>query len=186
MMAAMRAYAHAWAFKHPTGSDFYAALGEALGQDLGWFFEPVFQEVGGSRLAVRSASCRPAHAQRGVTGEGAAKKSVTEAEAPDLAAWTCEVVVQNTGVVHLPVEVELRFADGSAERKRWDGKGNWQRFAIERSSRLVEVRVDPEGKLALDVPVRHAVRLEGDGSAALRAAARASSWAQTIMEIVGP
>jgi hypothetical protein len=186
MMSAMRAYARAWAFKHPTGSDFYAAMAEALGQDLGWFFEPVFQEVGGSRLAVRSASCRTAHVQRGVTGEGAATKLVSEADAPDLAAWVCEVVVQNVGVVHLPVEVELRFADGSSEREHWDGKGHWQRFVIERSSRLLEVRIDPEGTLALDVPVRHAVRLVGDGSAALRAAARVSSWAQTIMELVGP
>jgi hypothetical protein len=186
MMEAMRAYARAWAFKHPTGSDFYAALADGLGQDLGWFFGPVFQEVGGSRLAVRSASCRPAHNVRGITGDGAAKKLVTEAEAPDLGAWVCEVVVQNTGVVHLPVDVELRFADGSAERQRWDGKGNWERFVIERSTRIVEVRLDPDGKLALDMPVRHAVRLEGDGSAALRAGARASSWAQTLMQVVGP
>jgi hypothetical protein len=186
MMAAMRGYARAWAFKHPTGSDFYAALAEALGQDLGWFFEPVFHEVGGSRLVVRSASCRPAHAQRGVASDGATARVVTDAEAPDLGAWTCEVVVQNTGVVHVPVDVELRFADGSAERERWDGKGNWQRFVIGRSSQLVEVRVDPDGKLALDVPVRHAVRIEGDGAAALRAAARVSSWAQAIMGVVGP
>jgi hypothetical protein len=185
MMAAMRAYTQAWAFKHPTGRDLFAALEQALGQDLGWFFQPVFEQVGGSHLVLRSASCEPAHPPRGII-DGSARHS--DGDAGDSSAWSCEVVVQNTGVVHVPVDIELRFADGTSERRRWDdrGRGDWERLTIERSTRLVEVRLDPEGKLQLDVPVEHAVRLEGDGSASLRAAARVSSWAQTIMQLVGP
>jgi hypothetical protein len=187
-LAAMKAYAHQWAFKHPTGRDFYAAIESGVGQDLAWFFAPVFQQVGGMKLAVRSAACEPRHQPRGVFGDGNAKKTTTEAEAPDTGAWLCDIVVQNTGVVHVPVDVELRFADGSTERVRWDdrGAGAWYRFHIERSAKLVGVRLDPDGKLALDAPIAHNYRLDSDGAASLRAGARMALWTQTLMQLVGP
>src|SRR5262249_37845109 len=65
-LAAMKAYARAWEFKHPTGRDLYSSLESSLGEDLTWFFAPVFQSVGGLKLAVRSAACRAAHPPRGV------------------------------------------------------------------------------------------------------------------------
>lgn len=188
LMAAMKAYTKELAFKHPTGRDFYATLERELGQDLSWFFGPVFQQVGGNKLSVRTAECHEAHKQRGVTGDGPARKTVGETEAPDTGAFVCDVVVQNPGIIHLPVEIELRFEDGSTQRLQWDDRGgsNWQRFTVERSSRLVEVRIDPERKLLLENPTTNYYRIDGDGSASLRAAARIASWAQTLMQIVGP
>jgi hypothetical protein len=187
-MAAMKSYARTWAFKHPTGRDLYASLEASLGQDLSWYFAPVFQEIGGMALAVRSTSCRLAHEPRGVFGDGATKKVRTESEAPDTGAWVCEVVVTNTGAVHVPVDIDLRFADGSSQREHWDdrGHGAWERFVVEHSTKLVEVQLDPEGKLALDSPLAHRYRVEGDGSASLRAASRMASWTQTLLQVVGP
>jgi hypothetical protein len=187
-MAAMKAYAKELAFKHPTGRDLYATLERELGQDLGWFFGPVFHEVGGNKLSVRSADCHEAHKERGVIGDGGSRKIVTETEAPDTGTFECDVVVQNTGIIHLPVEIELKFEDGSTQQVLWDDRGgsHWQRYTIERSSRLVEVHIDPDHKLALEDPTTNFVRLDGDGSASLRAAARIASWAQALMQIVGP
>jgi peptidase M1-like protein len=186
--AAMKTYARTFAFRHPTGRDLFGTLGTALGQDLTWFFGPVFHEVGGLELSLRHAGCRPKHLSRGVFGDGSARKTVTELEAPDSVTWTCEVIVQNTGPLHVPVDLELRFADGSSQHLRWDdrGLGHWERFTLERSSRLVEVWLDPENKIALDNPTTHHHRLEGDGAAALRAGAWFGSFAQTFMQIVGP
>jgi hypothetical protein len=186
--AAMKTYAKTFAFRHPTGRDLFNTLSTELGQDLTWFFGPVFHEVGGIELSLRHADCKPAHGPRGVFGDGSARKTVTELEAPDLTTWTCNVVVQNTGRVHVPVDIELKFADGSSQHLRWDdrGTGNWERFAIERSSRLVDVWLDPENKIALDNPTRHHYRIDGDGAAALRAGAWFGSFAQTLMQIVGP
>jgi hypothetical protein len=189
MMAAMKDYAHAWAFRHPTGRDLAAVLAKELGEDASWFIGPALHDVGGLQLSLRSASCRSAHEPRGVFGDNAkTKKTVTETDKPDLGSFVCEVVVQNTGPIHVPVDIELRFADGSGERRRWDDRdgATWQRFVIERSSRLVEVKLDPDGKLALDSPVLHDWRLEGEGGASLRAGARVASWAQTLMEVIGP
>jgi hypothetical protein len=188
MMAAMKVYAREFAFRHPTGQDLHAVLRKELGDDVEWFFGPALHDVGGLRLSIRSSSCRPAHPPRGVFGEGATRKTYGEAEAPDAGAWVCEVIVQSTGAIHLPIDIELRFADGSAERRQWDNRdgATWKKLVIERSSRLIEVRLDPDGKIALDSPVTHAYRLDGDSGPSLRAAARVASWAQTLMQLVGP
>jgi peptidase M1-like protein len=187
-LAAMKTYAKTYAFHHPTGRDLFATLSTELGQDLTWYFGPVFHDVGKVELALRSASCRRAHAPRGVFGDGTARKTVTETEAPTTGNWSCEVVVQNTGTMHVPVDIELKFADGSTKQLRWDdrGTGNWERFEIERSSKLTEVWLDPEGKIALANPIQHHYRLDGDGAAALRAGAWFGWLTQTAMQIVGP
>ncbi len=187
-MAAMKSYAKQWAFKHPTGRDMFASLEKDLGQNLDWYFSPVFEQVGGLRLKVRSAHCIPAHGARGVTGDGSMHKTLTDVDEPDTGAWQCEVIVQNTGVIHVPIEVELEFTDGSAQRVLWDDHGGaaWKRFDVEHSSKLAVVKLDPDNKIALDVPIQHQYRLEGDGGASLRAGARIASWAQTLMQLVGP
>ncbi|HEY1550351.1 MAG TPA: M1 family aminopeptidase, partial [Kofleriaceae bacterium] len=187
-MAAMKSYAKQWAFKHPTGRDLFASLEKDLGQSLDWYFSPVFEQVGGLRLKVRSAHCTPAHGARGVTGDGSTRKTLTDVDEPDTGAWACEVIVQNTGVIHVPIEVELDFADGSAQRVVWDDHGGaaWKRFDVEHSAKLTVVKLDPDNKIALDVPIQHQYRLDGDGGASLRAGARIASWAQTLMQLVGP
>jgi hypothetical protein len=184
----MKSYAKAFAFRHPTGHDLFTTLGTQLGQDLSWFFGPVFHEVGGLALKLRHAACVPAHAPRGVFGAGSAKRTVAEVEAPESGTWACEIIVQNTGRVHIPVDIELKFADGSTKQLRWDDRGNgsWERLVVERSSRLSEVWIDPEGKIALDNPTRHHYRVDGEGSAALRASAWFGWFTQTVMQIVGP
>ncbi|HEY0194302.1 MAG TPA: M1 family metallopeptidase [Kofleriaceae bacterium] len=189
-LAAMKAYATAFAFRHPTGVDLFDTLKTQLGQDLGWFTEPVFQQVGGAQLGLRHADCRPAHPPRGVYGDGNARKMVTEIDAPDSTAWWCEVTIESTGPVRVPVELELKFADGSTQRLVWERPGAiselWHRFELARSSRLTEVWIDPENKLLVTQPMRHHFRLDGDGSASLRAGAWLGSVAQTLMQIVGP
>jgi hypothetical protein len=186
---AMGAYARAWQFKHPTGADLFAALSTGTGQDLSWFIGPAFHGVGAPELALRSATCLPTHPTRGVIGDGEARKVVTEVEAPNTGAYTCEVVIENTGTVPVPVDVDVVFADGTRQRLHWDGRSgeHWHRFPpIERSSTIVEVEIDPEHLLLLgDDPIGLETRMQPDSRASWRAAARVGFWTQTMMSVVG-
>ena len=186
--AAMKKYAETWAFKHPTGKDLFDTLSAELGQNLDWFFGPVFHEVGGLRLAIRTAACRRAHPPRGVFGDGASRKTTSADDARDTGTFVCEVVVTNTGTVHVPLDIELRFVDGTSQRVHWDDHGNetWKRFVIERSSELAEVWLDPDREIVLQSPMTMRYRLAGDGRASLRAAAWVGAQTQTLMQIVGP
>jgi len=188
MAAAMKHYVDTWAWKHPTGADFFASLRESLGRDLSWFVQPAFYDVGAVELGVRKASCEPEHDPRGWFGNGKQRKLVTATTAPDTGAWVCDVIVVDTGTVPVPVDVEMKFADGSTQRSRWDHRddGHWHRFHFKRSSRLTEVSIDPDGLVLLDDdPVDNHVRVDGDPAAAARAGARAGFWTQSAMQVFG-
>jgi hypothetical protein len=74
------------------------------------------------------------------------------------------VRVEGPAWAHLPVTVLFRFADGVEVRDEWDGRAAWRRYRFLRAARLREVRVDPEGRIALDVsPENNAVAIEPDG-----------------------
>lgn len=188
LRAAMKKYAETWAFKHPTGKDLFDTLSAELGQDLDWFFGPVFQQVGGMRLAVRTAACRRAHPPRGVFGDGPTRKTFDKDTAKDTGTYVCEVVVTNTGTVHVPIDIELRYEDGSSQRVRWEDKTGetWKRIVVERSSQLAEVWLDPDREIALASPMTMRYRLVGDGRPALRAGAWVGAQTQTLMQLVGP
>jgi len=185
---AMKGYATTWAFKHPTGSDLLQALEAGLGEDLRWFWRPAFYEPGGVDFAVRSATCTPAHEPRGVFGEGTSRKVVSASDGK-AGGWSCEVVVVNLGVVPVPVDVELRFADGSHQRERWDARdgSRWHRFTLARSSPLTAVEIDPDNAVLLAGHLLDDhVRLVPDKRAAWRASARITFWTQGLMQAVAP
>ncbi len=188
LLTAMREYARQWAFKHPTGADLFHALSTHLGRDLEWFFRPVFHQLGLAELTVRAMDCRPAHEPRGVFGEGASRKVVTEASAPANGAYRCTVIVQNPGPIRVPVDVDVLFEDGTHERLRWDDSGGpaWKEWTIERSSPIAEVHIDPDDKVQLADPLPLHRRAIGDPRASYRAAARMTFWAQQLMRMVGP
>jgi hypothetical protein len=65
---------------------------------------------------------------------------------------------------HLPVTVELRFADGMVVRDEWDGKGVYREYRTVRPSRLESVVIDPDHKIRLDtVPVNNGLSREASG-----------------------
>lgn len=64
---------------------------------------------------------------------------------------------------HLPIEVEFRFADGAVVTDAWDGRSPWRRYRFLRHAPLVEARVDPNGRIAIDVDeTNDARRIEPD------------------------
>jgi len=65
---------------------------------------------------------------------------------------------------HLPVTVELRFADGAVVVDEWDGKGVYRVYRVVREAQLEAVVIDPDYKIRLDVvPVNNGLRREPGG-----------------------
>jgi hypothetical protein len=61
------------------------------------------------------------------------------------------VVIENKGTVEYPVDILVRFTDGSEVLERWDGSYRWVHFSYERDAPLDRVVVDPEEKLFIDL-----------------------------------
>ncbi|MBT8108330.1 MAG: M1 family metallopeptidase [Gammaproteobacteria bacterium] len=65
---------------------------------------------------------------------------------------------------HLPVTVELRFADGVVIRDDWDGKGLYREYSTLRPSPLEAVVIDPDYNIRVDiVPVNNGLSDEASG-----------------------
>jgi hypothetical protein len=84
----LHAYIDRWHGKHPTPWDFFHTFDDATGRDLDWFWQRWFFDAGYVDLAVRGVTR---------TKQG----------------WT--VALENVGGMPAPVDIRLRYADGSAD-----------------------------------------------------------------------
>jgi hypothetical protein len=77
--------------------------------------------------------------------------AVTELHCVREALYRCEIAVARQGDVALPVEIEVALADGRRLRERWQGNEDTVRLRYTLDVPVVWARVDPEGKIYLDV-----------------------------------
>ncbi|HET8898399.1 MAG TPA: M1 family metallopeptidase [Rhodanobacteraceae bacterium] len=135
-------YTHAWAFKHPAPSDFFRAMDNAAGEDLGWFWRGWFEHNWQLDLAVTGIK---------QVGETPAPKG-RRFGPPDNRA---RVTIANLDQLVLPATLEVHFADGKSERIRLPAE-TWQQHkdfavAIDRDVRVTGATIDPDHVL----PDRH-------------------------------
>ncbi|MDG6094047.1 M1 family metallopeptidase [Acetobacter sp. AN02] len=88
---AFRRYIATWAFRHPTPSDFFRFMNSETGEDLSWFWRGWYFENHAPDYALRKV----------VSGKDEAR-----------------VTVANRGLLPLPVDLEVTWADGRHVRLR--------------------------------------------------------------------
>jgi hypothetical protein len=65
--------------------------------------------------------------------------------------YLCTVKVRREGDAVVPVDILVKFKDGSTERRTWDGEYRWVKYTWLRNSEIESVQVDPGTKYRLDV-----------------------------------
>ncbi len=136
-------------FKHPQPEDFFAAINEAAGRDMTWYFDQAYRSSNAFDYAVGGLTSR-------MDGQTA----------------HTEVTVQRRGEAVFPVDVEVTFADGSRAREHWDGRDRWKLFVWDRPAAAVSAEVDPDHVLLLDIN-----RTNNSRTLAPQAAKAARQWA---------
>ena len=154
MARGMRSYVDRFRFRHPTGSDLIGALSEAAGWDLVPFFDQaVYGDVVADWAVLAVNHKRPSSAE-GFRWNGEAWRELDQeqatAEGGDGESRVVEVELGRRGEFVGPVEVELRWSDGTTERRTWDGETRWVRWRLEGSGRLEQVSIDPDVVWALE------------------------------------
>jgi hypothetical protein len=100
---------------------------------------------------------------------GSVKRSLVTPERPstskkDSGYFESVARIEGPGWDNLPVDVEIRFEDGVVIRDRWDGKSPWRRYWFVRRAPLTEVRIDPAGRIEVDVvPQNNSRAVEAHG-----------------------
>jgi len=120
---AFREYTRRWAFKHPQPADFFRTMEEVSGRDLAWFWRGFFFTTAALDQSVESVK--------------------SAADGGTL------VTLRSLGAAVMPVELELRHADGTSETVKlpveiWYG-GNRYVYRVPPGKAIVSARVNPDG-----------------------------------------
>lgn len=147
MARGMRAYFELFRFRHPTGTDLVEVLSEAAGWDLGPFFEQAVFKDAVPDWSVIGVHHRRPQAAEGFIWDGREWLEAGEDKSPGDTAedsWLVDLQIARRGDFIAPVSVELRWSDGTTERRSWDSQTRWVRWSLEGSSRLEQVVIDPD------------------------------------------
>jgi hypothetical protein len=180
-------YFDRWRFKHPRGSDFLQAMGDATGQDLRWYFDQVIPDTGVVDYAVTRTS---AEEERGFAGYPFNERSVGEVvplplSKSDDRRYRSEIVVERLGTVRLPVDVRVAFDDGNQINERWDGQERWKRFEYTGPQKVEWAMVDPDRKIPLDVNLVNNSRMRvGATRGIVRVTSRWGFWFENLVYLL--
>jgi hypothetical protein len=163
---ALGRYARSQRFRHPEPDDLFRAFSEVLGAPV-------------------AATMRTALFDKGwVDYVAMAMDDHVDGALHD--GWA---LVLRRGTLSFPVDVELRYADGSVERRFWDGTGDSIRFAYAgAASGLRSVVVDPDRRVTIDQNYTNDAVTAADAlkPGAPRVLERAAYLVDLLVQAVGP
>jgi hypothetical protein len=143
-----REYYRRWAFKHPSAQDLINVVndvvrkdfGDKFGPDMNWFFDETLFGTGICDYKVIAFRNRK-------PVENTGKDTVSTADTAASAA----VRLERAGEVILPVDVLVRFKDGTRVLEQWDGKSRFKDYKYFGGKQIEWVKIDPEYKIRMDV-----------------------------------
>ncbi|MCP4899034.1 MAG: M1 family metallopeptidase [bacterium] len=151
MARALRAYVQNFRFAHPNGDDLLEALSEYSGRDLEWFSEQVVRGDTTPDWAITRVRQRPLDREsvEGMQWTGTKWQDAAtfppKGGGPGQSRWYIEVDLARNGDLVGPVDVLLVYGEGREERRQWNGRERWTRWAIESDEPLVRAAIDPNG-----------------------------------------
>jgi hypothetical protein len=179
----MHHYAGQWRYRHPYPEDFYQSFQEGAGVDVEWYFQDLFEGTGvvdwgvevtqqreakpagmfledgqWVEVAVEEEEAEPAEAEEAEEAEESEETDEPESADEDEHSdqpWHYDVTVSRRGTLHLPLTIEVTFADGGSRRFEWtreaQAESNWWRLPIEPGPhKILRVLLDPERGYFID------------------------------------
>jgi hypothetical protein len=152
-----REYYRKWAFRHPSGRDFINVVNEVVRRELpdrfpggmDWFFNQTLYGTGICDYAVTSVQITESEEENeDNAGTVIADSTSTEEEA---VIFESHILLTRNGEVCLPVEVLIRFSDGSEITENWDGMSRFKEFTFTGHTEVDWVIIDPGYKITMDV-----------------------------------
>jgi len=142
MQQALHTYFMRYRFTHPTGEDFLKTIEEVSGKDLHWYFN---QAIYGTQILDYSLA--DAHSDPVKWWDTSAHGS--KANAKD-EVYRTYVTVARKGDFIFPVDVDIKFDDGSAAVEHWDGQDRWVRYQYDRKAKIQSAQIDAHNQITLD------------------------------------
>jgi Peptidase family M1 domain len=139
---ALHTYFMRYRFTHPTGEDFLKTVEEVSGKDLRWYFN---QAVYGTQ--VLDYSLADAHSDPlkwwDTPAHGPKKSNKDE-------VYRTYVTVVRKGDFQFPVDLDVKFDDGSTATEHCDGQDRWVRYQYDRKAKIESAQIDAHNQITMD------------------------------------
>ncbi len=143
MKRVMRTYFERFKFKHPTTQDFIRTVNEVTGKDFTPFFNQFLYSTIALDYAVQSIIIGESDDDE-PEGVRADTKS-TEGK------FKSKVVFERKEEAVAPMDICIKFSDGTEFREVWDGVARYKIYEFEKPAKAVAAYIDSENKYLLDV-----------------------------------
>jgi hypothetical protein len=185
MRRALARYTRRYRYAHPGPKHLIAAYAEVAGDEPAEMLRRALLDRGTADYRVESVDSAPAAEPAGVYDRDGGRSTVARPSRDEDGAWVGKVIVRRDGTLALPVVIELRFADGSRQRRRWDGQGSWTALDYRGEVPLEAAIVDPDARVLLDDNLLNNSARRGAGSRA-RLTERALYVSELLLGAFGP
>jgi hypothetical protein len=176
--AALGLYARRYRFEHPGPSELVETFERVMGAKVARTLRAALFEKGWVDYAVESVSPAEAGTFEPAIGASGERTGVVSAARR---RWSSSVLVRRRGTLSFPVDVEFVMSDGTAQRERWDGNGDWKRFHVEGSAQVRAATIDPYDSILLDADPSNN---RGAAPGAAGGAPRTFEWTTYLMELL--
>jgi Peptidase family M1 domain len=153
---AVHTYFMRYRFKHPHEEDFLKTVNEVTGQNLDWYWNQAVK--GTQELDYR------------IIDAGSDRDDWFEKERPKSdknTVYTSHFTIHRKGDFILPLDVLVKFDDGSQVKEHWDGQDRWHRFEYQRKAKLLSAELYPGQRMPLDLhQFNNSYVVKGDRAAA--------------------
>ncbi len=136
MIRIMRTYCERFRFKHPVPRDFYDVAVEVAKRDgkgdIRWLLTQLFEESTNFDFGIESvtANALPELVPPGEADAAKGKKDAAKDKKKDK-TFESTIVVRRYAGVRIPMDVRVRFADGSVRDFLWDRDDSLREFRVE-------------------------------------------------------
>jgi hypothetical protein len=139
MRQAMHVYFMRYRFTHPTKEDFLKTIEEVSGKDLRWYLSQAVYGNQALDYEVLKIDSTPVDWYKQDLKE---KKGETE--------YISNVWIRRKAEFIIPIDVEIRFDNGSKVREHWDAQERWVRYTYQKKATIESVEIDPDHKIQFD------------------------------------
>ena len=185
----MRTYYSRWKFKHPSFSDFISIAngiskknsGNKYGDNLNWYFEQTFNSTNVCDYKIASISNNELNWKLGIYDSAGTKKFSGQNDKKKK-QYEAKVILHRLGEIILPVEVLVKFSDGSTKTENWSGEERSKEFKYVGKKKIKSVHIDPMQKISMDVNlINNSLSVEKDSRTSIKFTAKIIFWFENLM-----
>ncbi len=183
-------YFERWKFKHPCGQDFIDVAnevvskrhGEKFGVNLDWFFDQVLYSNEVCDYKIHTITNNLITNKIGFFDQEGEKVFIESREEVEDSVYNSVVIIHRLGQAKFPVDILVRFDDGTEVLEHWEGIDPTYELNYTGSKKIEWAHLDPESKNLMDLNLNNnSKRVERDTDVVWKYTSKFMFWVQNLI-----